>query len=211
MGLSAPSAIPAQSKGLGASRPELVSIQQQQTIARQIRQATRDAEALLLGRERALLTARLQPGSWCVAECLDHLTQTTRAFLPAISAAISAAPRLATNRRLRTGLVPSLFIWNLNPPYRIRFRVLPQLLPKNMDPETAWANFVDSQRQLLEGLGSAAGLAIDKVTIKSPVYARIRYNIYGAFRMLAAHQSRHIWQIEQILTALNREPAPRAA
>lgn len=66
-----------------------------------------------------------------------------------------------------------------------------------------WSNFVDSQRQLLELLHSAAGLAIDTVSIKSPVYARISYNIYSAFRMLAAHQSRHIWQIEQILKSLD--------
>jgi hypothetical protein len=81
--------------------------------------------------------------------------------------------------------------------------VLPQLTPQNANSETAWVAFVESQRQLLETVLSAAGLAIDKVRIKSPVYARISYNLYGAFRMLAAHQSRHIWQIEQILKALD--------
>ncbi len=96
-------------------------------------------------------------------------------------------------------------------PYRLRFQVLPQLAPQNQDPEKAWTNFVDSQNQLLETLRSGAGLAIDKVSIKSPVYARITYNIYGAFRMLAAHQSRHIWQIEQILKALDYQPVLRIA
>lgn len=204
--LTVPAANTAQSAGLEVLGAEL-SIQQQITIADQIRQITRHAEALLAGRDKVDLTIPLKPGSWCVAECLDHLTQTTRAFLPAISKAIAEAPKLKRNRRLRTGLLPNLFIRNLNPPYRIRLKVLPQLTPQNPDSETAWTSFVESQAQLLGALLSSAGLAIDEVRIKSPVYARISYNIYGAFRMLAAHQSRHIWQIEQILKGIDKRPA----
>jgi rubrerythrin len=38
------------------------------------------------------------------------------------------------------------------------------------------------------------------------VYARFRYNVYGALRMLAAHERRHLWQIERILKTLDRAP-----
>jgi hypothetical protein len=182
---------------------QLIAAQQLATIAGEIQQITRDAKLQIVSRDKADLRVRLEQGSWCVAECLDHLTQTTRSFLPAMSDAIVEAPKLPTNRRLRTGILPSLFIRNLNPPYRLRFKVLPQLTPRNVDAETAWADFVESQSQLLETVLSAAGLAIDRVTIQSPVYARISYHIYGAFRMLAAHQSRHIWQIGQILKAVD--------
>ncbi len=190
---------------------EPVAIRQLNTVADQIRQITRDVEAQILGRDEADLCTRLEPGSWCVAECLDHLTQTNRAFLPAIAEAIAEAPKLRTNRPLRTGIVPSLLIRNLTPPYRIRFKVLPQLTPQNLDAETAWSAFVESQAQLLETVLSAAGLAIDKVRIKSPVYARISYSIYGVFRVLATHQHRHIWQIEQILQALDNRQTPVVA
>jgi DinB superfamily len=185
-----------------------VAIQQQLRVADQIRQTTWDAEAFLLGRDEADLLIRLKPESWCVAECLDHLTQTTRAFLPAISEAIAKAPKLTADRRLRTGIFPSLFIRSLNPPYWIRFKVLPQLAPQSLSPGQAWSDFVESQSELLATVSSAAGLAIDRVTIKSPVYARISYNIYGVFRMLAAHQNRHIWQIAQILKTLDRQRKP---
>ena len=209
--LTVPTANTAQSEGLGVLGAELISIQQQVTIADQIQQMTRQVEALVLQRDKADLVARLKPGSWCVTECLDHLTQTTRAFLPAISDAIAEAPKLTKNRRLRTGILPSLFIRNLNPPYRVKLKVLPRLTPQNLDSETAWTSFVESQSELLQTLLSAAGLAIDRVRIKSPVYARISYNIYGAFRMLAAHQSRHVWQMEQILKALDDRPASSVA
>lgn len=200
-----------QSKGLDVSGTALLSVQQQAVLAQQIRQATQELESLLAGRKNTEWLTPLEPESWCVAECLDHLTQTTRAFLPAIEAAIAVAPKLKNNRRLRTGILPSLFVRNLNPPYRIRFKVLPQLTPKALDSATAWESFLHSQSELLEILSSMAGLAIDKVSIKSPVYGRISYNIYGALRMLAAHQKRHIWQISQILTTLDHRLAPGVA
>jgi hypothetical protein len=118
--LTLPTANTAQSEGLDVFRADLVSIQRQITIAEQIRQITRYAEALVLQRDKADLVTRLKSGSWCVAECLDHLTQTTRAFLPASLEAIAEGPKPTRNRRLRTGILPNLFIRNLNPPYRIR-------------------------------------------------------------------------------------------
>src|SRR5262249_15222566 len=125
-----------------------------------------------------------------------------RAFLPTIIEAVARAPKLSANRRLRTGALARIFIRNLEPPYRFRFKVLAPLVPQNRDFDSAWAAFTQSQAQLAETLRSATGFAIDKVKIKSPVYARIRYNAYGALRMLAVHERRHLWQMERILSTL---------
>lgn len=181
-----------------------ISLRQLATLAEQVQIVTHYAEHLVAGRSKAELNLRLEPNSWSVAQCLDHLARTTRAFLPAISDSIATAPKLLTVRPLRTGLLASLFIRNLEPPYRIRIKVLPQLTPQHEDFDLAWSGFVESQSQLADAIFSAAGLAIDTVKIKSPVYARVTYNVYGAFRMLMAHERRHLWQVEQILGALDR-------
>jgi len=186
-----------------------VSLRQLSTLLEQIQGATHSAERLVEGRNSADLNVRLEPNSWSVAQCLDHLAQTTRAFLPAISESVANAPRLLGSRPLRTGLLARLFIRNLQPPYRIRIKVLPQLTPKNEDFDLAWPGFVESQSQLSDAVLSAAGFAIDTVKIKSPVYARVTYNVYGAFRMLLAHERRHLWQVEQILRELDRRQAPK--
>jgi hypothetical protein len=178
------------------------SIEQLTALVEQIQHTTRAAQELALGRGDAQLNARLEPHSWSVAECFDHLAQTTRAFLPAISDAIATAPKLTTNRQFRTGTLAWLFIRNLEPPYRLRFRVLAPLVPRQWNFDAAWGSFMESQSELSETVRSAAGLAIDRVKIKSPVYARIHHNVYGAFRILAAHQCRHLWQIQQIFKAL---------
>ena len=174
------------------------------SLLEQFQSATREARKLSLGRSVSELTSSLEPESWSPAECLDHLARTTGSFLPAISKAIATAPKLNTKRALRTGTVASLMIRNLGPPYRLRYKVIPQLVPQATDFETAQSAFEESQSRLSVAVCSAAGLAIDKVTIPCPVCVHVTYNAYGAFRMLAAHQRRHLWQVQQILKALDR-------
>lgn len=181
------------------------------SLLEQIQQATLDAKRLILGRSDRDLTTKLESESWSVAECIDHLARTTNSFLPAILKAITAAPKLTTARPLRTGTITSLLIRNLEPPYRLRYNVLTHLAPKETDFAVAWSAFEESQSQLLAAIGSSAGVAIDKVKVPCPVYAHVTYNAYGAFRMLAAHERRHLWQIQQILTALDGKRRQKTA
>jgi hypothetical protein len=173
-------------------------------LLEQFQCATREAKKLVLGRSAYELTSRLEPESWSTSECLDHLARTTGSFLPAISRAVATAPKLTTKRPLRTGTIASLLIRNLEPPYRLRYKVIPQLMPQETDFEAAWSAFEESQSRLSETVCLAAGLAIDKVKVPCPVCTHVTYNAYGAFRMLAAHQRRHLWQVQQIHTALDR-------
>ena len=180
-----------------------VSNGQLDTVLSQIESVTLNARRLADGRSQAQLTTSLKAKSWSVAQCLDHLAQTTNAFLPAISAAIAEAAPLTTNRALKTGALARLFIRNLEPPYRVRFKVLAPLVPRQLDFDSAWGAFEQSQANLARTIQSAIGLAIDQVKVESPVYARFSYNVYGALRMLAAHERRHLWQIERILKTLD--------
>jgi hypothetical protein len=47
-------------------------------------------------------------------------------------------------------------------------------------------------------LAEANGLAIDRLRIASPFARQIRYSVYSAFRLIAVHQRRHLWQAEQV-------------
>ncbi len=187
------------------------SARQLDAVLEQIQDLTQSAGDLIAGHSQTVLTASVQSTSWSVAQCLDHLAQTTNAFLPPISAAIASAPHLTTNRTLRTGALTRLFIRNLEPPYRLRFKVLAPLVPHQHDFDSAWRAFEESQAGLAEIVRSAAGIAIDQARIESPVYARLSYNVYGALRMLMAHQRRHLWQVEQILNAVDAAQAGEAS
>ena len=180
-----------------------IAAEQLEAVQNEVESATLKAKSLIAGRSEAELTTRLEPTSWSVGECLDHLTQTTAAFVPAITGAIARAPRLTLNRPLKAGALTTLLIQNLEPPYRLKFNVLAPLVPRQQNFDMAWSAFENSQTQLKKIMQSAAGLAIDEVSIESPVYARFSYNVYGALRMLTAHERRHLWQIEQIFKALD--------
>jgi hypothetical protein len=182
------------------------SARQFESLLQQIEDASRKAKALTTGRSQTDLTTSLEANSWSVAQCLDHLAQTTNVFLPVIAEAMGRAPRLGSNRRLRTGALTQMLIRNLEPPYRLRFRALKAIVPQRQDFASAYNAFEESQVRLAETIQSSVGLALDEVRIESPVYARVSYNVYGALRMLAAHQRRHLWQIEQILKALDALP-----
>jgi hypothetical protein len=181
-----------------------ISTQQLATLEEQVQAASRAAGQLVAGRDKAELSVRHTTNSWSVAECLDHLTQTANTFLPAISETVTQAPRLAKNQSLRTGILAQLVIRHLEPPYRVRVKALPQLMPKRTEFDNAWPAFLDSQSQFAETVRYSHGFAIDRVNITCPVYARLSYNAYGALRMLVAHERRHLWQIEQILARLDR-------
>jgi hypothetical protein len=183
-----------------------ISTAQLAAVLDQVESATRRARDLVAGRSPADLTTSLESTSWSVAQCLDHLALTTAAVLPAISEAIVRAPRLTTNRALRTGALTRLFLRNLEPPYRLRLSVHAPFVPRQQDFNSAWVAFEESQAQLVKTMRAAIGLAIDEVIVESPVYARLSYNGYGALRMLAAHERRHLWQIEQILKTLDAAP-----
>lgn len=177
------------------------------SLLRQVDSATNHSKHLVFGRSEEELTTRVRPNSWSVAECLEHLALTTRVFLPPIAEIIGKTPRLGKKRPLRCDTLARVLIRMLEPPYRLRHKVLAHLAPQRHDFPSAWKAFLESQEDVEQIVRSAAGLAIDTTKIQSPVCSRVSYSVYGALGILSAHQRRHLWQVEQILRALDRRAA----
>src|SRR5580698_4913038 len=77
-----------------------ISARQLESLLNQAENVTLQAQERIAGRDQSDLTTSLESNSWSVAQCLDHLAQTTNAFVPAIASAIARAPHLNTNRAL---------------------------------------------------------------------------------------------------------------
>ena len=56
------------------------------------------------------------------------------------------------------------------------------------------AEFDELQRQILDRVARADGLDLAALRIVSPFDARLRYTVYAAFRLIAAHQRLHLRQ-----------------
>src|SRR5690349_1002443 len=68
---------------------------------------------------------------WSIAECIEHLTATTRLYLPILDAALQNAP--AGSGPFEMDWRGRLLKWILEPPYRSRVKTLPSLEPRVVD------------------------------------------------------------------------------
>ncbi len=146
------------------------------------------------------ITQRPPSGGWSVAECLEHLNLTTRAFLPLWRNACLKAP--PGNGPYSLDLWGRLLVWLMEPPSRMKMPTTPPFRPAAVAPEAALPDFLACQEQLLAALSRARGRRIDRVKVVSPFNRRMRYNVYSSFRIGAAHQRRHLSQAELVVRGL---------
>ena len=165
--------------------------------------ATR-AQALVLSGGNELCT-RPTPGSWSVAECLQHLNMSADTYFPIWQQVIAnAGPRKTEmNAPYHADFWGRLLSWILEPPARIRSKTVSHLEPTECgEIASVLAGFLERQERIVAALRRCRGRAIDQVRIASPVDSRIRYSIWSSFLVNAAHERRHLWQAEHAIVKL---------
>lgn len=145
-----------------------------------------------------------RPGAdrWSIAECLTHLTLTTRAYLPLIDDALQIGRLLPVPRprRFRRDLIGWLLCRMAEPPYRFRATTTAPFVPGRAGTRAdVLAQFVRLQQELTTRVYHAEGLDLTSLVIVSPFDGQLSYHLYSCFRVLPTHQRRHLWQAEQVL------------
>jgi DinB family protein len=145
-------------------------------------------------------TRRPSPDRWSIAECVAHLNLTAEALLPLIDDALDRARRLdrAPLRRLRRD-PPGWLLWKaMGPPVRVRTKTAAAFVPSSgLTKSELVASFDRLQSEQVRRIRDSDALPIDRVAVRSPFNARVKYNLYAALSILARHQHRHLWQAEQ--------------
>jgi hypothetical protein len=171
--------------------------------------ATRErARRLSEGSTDILWSASPGPGQWSIGHCLVHLNITSERFIPIIDDAIreGRAKNLQATAAPNRDLMGWLLCWMLEPPYRTKTKTPAQFVPERIEPmPDVLERFDYLQGELLVRLDRASGLALDRLRVVSPFNARIKYNLYSAFRLLPVHQRRHLWQAEQVRAVLTAD------
>jgi hypothetical protein len=142
-------------------------------------------------------------GGWSAAECVEHLNVTARAFLPRMQEAIAQARREGRHGAgpFSRGLVGAALAWWLEPPYRMRSRTGAAFEPGPAPARgPTLAAFDALHADLAACVRAADGLDAGRVFVASPFAERLRYNLFAAFGVTAAHCRRHLWQAERALT-----------
>jgi hypothetical protein len=177
-----------------------------QDLEKELNDATHRAWTLVQSTDGRLFTVRPNPSSWSAAECLSHLSLSSEMFLPVLQTAVTDAKTRGLTppkHAPKMDLIGRVLRWFLEPPIRQRLKTSARFVPRSVRAKAeAFGEFAALQSKLAELLTSARSIDLNRVKIKSPFDKRIRLNLYSAFRILIAHQRRHLWQAEQAVAAL---------
>lgn len=183
-------------------------------LTTELNEATQRARKLVERTDGRVFTVRPSPTSWSAAECLSHLTLIGKAFIPVIQEAIAKAKRSGTKRKRRPhiDMFGSALRWLMEPPARSHFKTAPPLVPRAARPKfEAWAEFASLQSQLMYEALEANEVEFRAVRVPSVFDRRIHYTLYWAFRIIAAHERRHLWQAENAVDEVMKRFTPVAA
>lgn len=170
-------------------------------LLRELEACTERAQAVVFGLTPEEIVRRPGPKSWSIAEILEHLSATTRAYLPPLD---RAAGELRDKGRTGSGpyafdWIGRFMIWSLEPPPRFKMRAPGVFVPLGVaQPEAALSTFAEMQGELVRRVLSLDGLALDSAKVVSPAAKVLRFNVWSALKMLSAHERRHLAQAEAV-------------
>jgi len=174
--------------------------------------AERDARALVAGLTDTGGGWRAEPGSWSVAECLDHLATANRVYLAAMAPAAAQARSDRRERRgpAEPGLVGGWFVRYLEPPVKARLK---SKAPRTIRPRTApalgdaFAAFLASHGEVRTFLRTYAGIDLAGVRFPNPFIRGVRFSLATGLHVIAAHERRHLWQAWRVRRASEQSSA----
>ena len=156
-----------------------------------------DAEKLLSGLTAERGEWRLAPGTWSVAECLDHLAVANRVYLAALREGAKRARSKGQMRRgpARPGLIGRWFIRSLEPPVNIKTPAPSKIRPRPSPPLGASAEaFRASQHEVTAFTRESAGLDLAGAMFHNPLARGVKFSLATGLNVIAAHERRHLWQ-----------------
>lgn len=176
-------------------------------LHRALEAAERDAEALVAGLSEEQGTARLAPGSWSVAECLDHLGTGNRVYLAAMLEPADRARRQgrARQRPVQPGWLGGLFVASLEPPpwWFHKMKAPRKIRPTPSPPlGESFNGFMQSHAEVRDFLYTHAHLDLASIRFPNPFISVFRFSLATGLHVLSSHARRHLWQAWRVRRAL---------
>lgn len=175
-----------------------------EALRRELRETSHQATELWSRHSPEQLLQRPSEWKWSAAECVEHLNITNRAYVLRIEEALREleAKNVACNVPMGMNLNAKLLRWWLEPPSRLKLPTAPAFQPSAVTrAEEVLQAFQELNARIDGQLGRGRGLGLDKAMIGSPFAERMKYNVYSAFVLIAAHNRRHLWQAANALKA----------
>jgi len=181
----------------------LESLDLLQTIALETEKNSQEAGRLVAGLSEEQLAWTSTPSAWSIAQCLDHLTTTSRAFGPYFISAIKRGhDKWPVRSRVpyRPSWVGGWLIKQVVPE-STRKVPAPKVFQPSHTPtiENALESFLKQQAEFARFVREAEGLDYNKTRLRSPVTPLMRYSLADAFVVNVVHGWRHLAQARRML------------
>lgn len=161
-----------------------------------------DVKTLLSAVNNEQFNWRLQPGSWSMAECFDHLNVTGKLYGATIDDKISEANSRQWFSRgpFRHGALGNLLVKLTEPPVKLKVKAPSQFIPQaNKLVDVVADEFLRIQDQFIIRLREANGIDLARIKIPSPVTHLLKLTLGQVFGLTTAHERRHLWQARQVM------------
>lgn len=185
-----------------------------QSLSDALDAAELDARNLVAGLSEERGTWHVEPGSWSVAQCLDHLGTGNRVYLAAMRPHADRARRQGRLRRRPAlpGFPGRWFVNSLEPPVKPRKKMkAPAKIRPQVEPSLgeAMASFFGSQDEVRVFLRTYADIDLAGVHFPNPFVRGLRWSLATGLHVIPAHERRHLWQAWNVRRAadeLTRQP-----
>lgn len=162
--------------------------------------------ATLQSSPQQVLLLQPHPGSWSIAQTLEHLNAYNRYYLPEIEKALLKSATSAKN--FKPGWLGDYFT-KLMLPGENGTLAKKMSAPKGyafapeLDANKVVAEYISGQEKLLELLRRAMSKDLAGVRVPISLSKMIKLKLGDTFRFLIAHQKRHFLQIERAYTVVS--------
>ena len=143
------------------------------------------------------------PNAWSAGQCFDHLLAANRAYDPVFDRILEGRHKPSMMQRvpLVPGIIGRLMIKALSPDSRSKMQAPRLLQPSTsaIEPDVV-DRFVMHQRETLVKMRLLADRDPARVIIRSP-FAPVVYSLLDAFRIVVAHERRHMAQAARVMAS----------
>lgn len=137
------------------------------------------------------------PDRWSIGECLEHLIATNSQYFGIVEPALTGRNSKPLLGRIPgyAGMCGRMLINAVSPQAEGKVKTMQIFEPvrSTVDAEEV-ARFVEHQSKLVELVRRSERLDLNRTIIASPVTSLIVYSVADAWRVISAHEVRHLKQ-----------------
>jgi DinB superfamily len=161
----------------------------------------REAHATFGRLDARQLNWRPDPAQWSVAQCFEHLIAANRLIFQAADEALSGTqPRTIWQRLpILPGVLGRMLIRSQAPTATKKFSASPKAQPATSDiAADIIQRFVDQHRDAVARAQTLDERAASRAIMTSPFINVITYSVLDAWRLVLAHDRRHVEQARRV-------------